>query len=166
MSSRSQPPAPDSAPQPRRRSARRFLALAMLGGLAVRSTLLALIVRTTDGCRGSRLCAPADPGPGGLLAAAVFVAVSGVIIVLLLLVLRGPRREWERVAELILTQPRHFRNMLLGSSVLVLSELSLPMAILYLLNVVVNQRRDATLLLIAFVLILLLLGIRAAAGCA
>jgi len=160
-----------SAPAPRRRTARRFLGNAFLlvalacwllaaAALIARRYIGTMVEEALDPARAQQLA----QAHGGLLAAAIFIALSGLIVILLLLALRGPRREWERVAELILTQPRHFRNMLLGSSVLVLSELSLPMAILYLLNVVVNQKRDATLLLISFILILLLLGIRAMAG--
>lgn len=100
----------------------------------------------------------------GLTAVAVFVGLGGIATLFLLLALRGDRMEWERVMELILTQPRHFRNMLLGSAVLVLSELSLPMAILYLLNEVVNRRQDTRLLYISIVLLAILLLIRAAAG--
>jgi subfamily B ATP-binding cassette protein MsbA len=101
---------------------------------------------------------------GGLAAAAIFVALGGTLILLLLLALAGPRREWERVMGLILSQRRHFRNMLLGSAVLVVSELSLPMAILYLLNVVVNERRDPVLLSWSMGALALLLLIRAGAG--
>ena len=100
----------------------------------------------------------------GLVAVAIFILLTGTASLFLLNALRGPRREWERVMEQILTQPRHFRNMLLGSSVLVISELSLPMAILVLLDVVVNGRRDLLLLNLWVVLLGVLLLIRACAG--
>jgi subfamily B ATP-binding cassette protein MsbA len=78
--------------------------------------------------------------------------------------LRARSYEWERVFELILTQRRSFNLMLVGSAILVLSELMLPLALKFVLDDVVNVKRDARLLTVLMITMVGLLLIRGAAG--
>ena len=99
-----------------------------------------------------------------LLRIALILGVSGLAGLAGLVVLWTPRGEWERILELILSQRRAFGLMMLGSVVLVLSELSLPMLLKYALDYVVNTSRDLRLLGWLFAFFMLMLGVRAVAG--
>lgn len=100
----------------------------------------------------------------GLIATMIFVAIGGTAVLSLLLVLQGPFREWERIVELILTKKRKFKLMLTGSAILVLSELSLPMTVYYMLSEIVNAQQSLLKLNIFAGLTVLLLLLRGVAG--
>ena len=142
--------------------ARGFLAQALLilgGG----SWLLALIALALLHWGPAEFAIP----PGALKRLAWIFAVLGLLLFSgpVSLMLMGRRRaEWERIFELILAQRRTFYLMLAGSAVLVFSELMLPLALKYILDDVVNVRRDARLLTIVLAGIVALLVVRAAAG--
>jgi ABC-type multidrug transport system fused ATPase/permease subunit len=102
--------------------------------------------------------------PSALKRLALIFGVSCITGASGLALLRGPRREWERVAELILAQRPSFQYMLLGSALLVMAELSLPPVVRYLLDDVVNVRHDARALLLVLLLVVGLLLLRALGG--
>ncbi len=101
---------------------------------------------------------------GALKRISIIFCATGLISLSALLILRGPRREWERVLELILTQGATFKLMLLGSAIFVLAELSLPPVVKYLIDVVVNVLRDTRLLTWMLLAIVGILVLRAVGG--
>ena len=54
---------------------------------------------------------------GGPLAVSIFMLAGGCGLLLLLPVLGGERREWERIMPLIFEQRGHFSKMLMGSAI-------------------------------------------------
>lgn len=101
---------------------------------------------------------------GGPLAVSIFLLCGGCALLLILPMLGGQRREWERIVGLILGQRRRFNRMLLGSTLLVLSEMSLPALIGYMVEVVVNTHRSMSELYVAVAILLLMLCLRALGG--
>jgi ABC-type multidrug transport system fused ATPase/permease subunit len=118
----------------------------------------------------SRLIDPAWVLDGGETAAhgtlriALILGVAGLAGLSGVAALWAPRGEWERILELILSQRRSFGLMMLGSVVLVVSELALPMLLKYALDYVVNQSQDLRLLVWLFVFFIGMLLVRAGAG--
>jgi subfamily B ATP-binding cassette protein MsbA len=162
---------PDSAPgaaaavTPKRGSAKRFIALSFI----VCGTVSWLLAVATG------LAAPllprfiSDPpalakAQSGLPVLSIYLAIGGAVWLGLLAALRGGRREWERVFELVLAQRRHFGGMLAGSFVVVLAEMSLPAGLGWIIGTVVNQRRDPQLLNYAMLGLALVLLARGIAG--
>ncbi len=154
---------PASEAQTRRSRARRFVALValsvafllLLGGVA--SFLLAsqpeLITRFT----------PEQPDPWRLRLLGGILGLGSLASLALLLTLRGPRREWERIFDLVLAQGGTFKRMLLASLILVLAQLSLPALVAHMVTVV-NVDRSTTRLWLVLGLLVLILLIRGAAG--
>lgn len=103
-------------------------------------------------------------GTGAFKRLALIFYLTGLLSISALTILRGPRREWERVMELILLQRRTFTLMLLGSAIFVLAELSLPPMVKYLIDVVVNVLRDQRLLAWTLLFIVGILVLRAVGG--
>jgi ATP-binding cassette, subfamily B, bacterial MsbA len=95
---------------------------------------------------------------------ALILCLTGLVSLSALAILRGPRREWERVLELILQQRRTFGLMLLGSAIFVLAQLSLPPMVKYLIDVVVNVLRDQRMLVWMLLAIVGTLVLRAVGG--
>ena len=95
-----------------------------------------------------------------------FWLLCGLLLILgltnfsLLFIVRGPRREWERIMDLSLAQRGTFNRLLLGSLGVVLTQLSLPLLLGHMLDEVVNVRRDLLLFAAFLGLILLMLVLR------
>ncbi|MCB1221155.1 ABC transporter ATP-binding protein [bacterium] len=101
---------------------------------------------------------------GGPLAVSIFMLAGGCGLLLLLPVLGGERREWERIMPLIFEQRGHFSKMLMGSAIFVVTEMSLPAFIGYMVNDIVNTQRSMPGLYIAIGVLLAVLVLRAVGG--
>jgi len=149
-----------AAPRAGHRGARRVLVVS-LGGFAALSIVLALLSWLLLNWGPWQ-----DPAVHGalkriciiLLALALVLIAAGVVIAI------GPRREWERVFDLVLGQRKLFARMLYGSAILVVAELSLPLVLRYVLDTVVNEHHDAVMLKWMLALIVGIITLRAGAG--
>ncbi len=149
---------------PRRGIARRFV-LSVTGGFAVFCWLLAICALVcTRFVDQSLVIDTGETYAHSLLRVALILGIAGLAGLAGLAVLWMPRSEWERILELILSQRRSFTLMLIGSVILVLSELALPMLLKYALDYVVNQSQDLRLLGWLFLFFIVMLLVRAGAG--
>ena len=147
-------------PKLKRRAARRTLAGALFAfaGVALMLSVIGYVLLTWFPFQDPDIVSAVKRITLILAATMLVLIASGF------LVSAGPRREWERIYELILGQRALFANMLYGSTLLVLMELSLPLVLKYVLDEVVNVRHDARLLGWLLVGIVGLVLLRALAG--
>jgi len=149
-----------TAPLPPLRGEVRLILARAFVGIAAVCLLLALLAYALLHYR----LLEAWVAPGSLKRVVVILGVSGLLWLCLLPILRGPRREWERVLSLVLAQRRTFSLMLLGSAIFVLAQLSLPPVVKYMIDVVVNVLRDRRVLWWMLLAIVGLLVLRAVGG--
>ena len=160
-------PAAETAMQDARRgSGRRFVAKAVIiASLACwLIALIAWLIRPYLKTNFSLELTEYEQVYEGLTAVAIYFAIAGLLILTILRKLSGERREWERILELILAEKKHLARMMAGSMVMVISELSLPMGLYYLLKDVVNTRQQHGPLIVALIALVGLMLLRAAAG--
>ncbi|MCB1217814.1 ABC transporter ATP-binding protein [bacterium] len=147
------------------RNSRRFIARWILAGslisLALGGLLLGFNTQVSAYLAGFNAL---DGVQGGPLAVAIFLLSGGCGLLLLLPALGGARREWERIMPLVFGQRSHFSKMLAGSAIFVITEMSLPAFIGYMVQEIVNNQRSMTGLYISIGVLLLVILLRMLGG--
>ncbi|MCC7479234.1 ABC transporter ATP-binding protein [bacterium] len=155
-------PAPEE--KPRRSRARRFVAIVALcvAFLLLLGAAAAFLLSGQTALLQRYSSEPVDPWRLRLLSGILMLGSLSALA--LLPTLRGPRREWERIFDLVLAQGGAFKRMLLASLIVVLTQLSLPVLVAYMVGSVVNEQRSIPALWTVLAVLVVVLLLRAAAG--